>query len=1129
MNSSQPNKIKWDLNIKRPQWVKIMVFQLETILPDWMMENSLYYPNNFNKLKSIINNVLTKGEKENVNLIVFPELSIPKIFLEDIKTFSSKNEIIIIAGSHYDKIENNKIISKCPIIYNNKIFYSEKLNPAPTELSSLPNHGSSQGQNILVFENTPIGNFSVLICSDNLMSDVKNLIREENLDFWIIPSFQHNSEWHFERMTTDVEDTRKSRYIIYCNNKLEGIGDGRSSFFGDTNKKSITDFISKGYTDDKYKRKLITLKEQEDYYILEVDIEFKRPHSNLFPTDSPNIKIIEINNLNNKIDNTTFNKLISHIDDSKNIIDDKQILESFHNFILRNYLKNNVIFFENNITNTLKLYSSIFFEIVEIKKGNDLLNNYDSTNLIINIIEFIEKSQSQNPLLINGYPGCGKSTFLSILYLCQYYRFKLGYSNKIPILINLHHYNKFVYPDKTTSYNDQAKKKLINDLSSLFSLSKKDNNEEIILIIDGADESDNPKVNLDDFLQSEISKLSPKSKIIGLRKHKDEPTNTYSKTKSFPLIEDPEVELEIGKVKVESDNFINYIQAISELEAQVLEKDTDIIKHFLIEKITQFKINEVDIFLTQFLLKSLKYGHRYSKAKSLSLFCKISIMEDFRLEIDKCAELAFKFFNKSNEISDKDKNRKEWWIIQKHETLKDFLVAYNIIKKLIELHPKIEDVFDFVYPSNLNNFCKEIINEDVTTQKKAFESIKKLMNKSSITAQTHFCYLLGRFDDKHIKDNSKLFLLNIKAEAEIIIKKKIPFDSTKILSQEDKKQLLYLRTIYISLTYLGDASSSNEYINQLIQNKYFDNLNRGFHLEYYGDIPFSSKSDSLKHEDSLKSFSKTYNKLYNKLKTSLDNRVYYSLFQIELYTLCSLAQHRQAIGNLESNHRLDISDLISRAIFIIHDLDPKLSIYLKFMKDRFEKDGKFKIGSFTKELFSLKNIQRQGWVKRNIINPESVAAHMYGAFMLGYLHLPTQLYGQPSYDKSEILKMILIHDLGEAYVGDLTPDEKTNETNLLEEKQFKFLSLIGTYDGLASMTGIHDLFHKFTHNKDDINCIIAREIDKLDNLLQLYIYHNDIIKGPVEGFLEFKTDLIGVIASDVGRKIMKQIEELFEE
>jgi len=59
MNSSQPNKIKWDLNIKRPQWVKIMVFQLETILPDWMMENSLYYPNNFNKLKSIINNVLT--------------------------------------------------------------------------------------------------------------------------------------------------------------------------------------------------------------------------------------------------------------------------------------------------------------------------------------------------------------------------------------------------------------------------------------------------------------------------------------------------------------------------------------------------------------------------------------------------------------------------------------------------------------------------------------------------------------------------------------------------------------------------------------------------------------------------------------------------------------------------------------------------------------------------------------------------------------------------------------------------------------------------------------------------------------------------------------------------------------
>lgn len=1138
MPDTKPIINKQDLGIPRPQWVRIMVFQLETILSDWKKEKGLYYPSNLEKFKTIINSVLKKAETERVNLLVFPELSIPKECIKTIKDWSRKNETIIVAGSHYDKDGNGKTISKCPVIFKNQVFYTEKINPAPAERSPLPNHGLSQGQGIYVFENSPIGNFAVLICSDNLMTTAKDLIKGEKLDFWIVPSFQRDSEWHYIRMTSDVEDTRNSRYIIYANNKLYGEGDGSSSFFGVTNKVSINDFIENGYTGKtKFKRKLITLSGENDYFILDVDIEFKRPSDEKFPEDEPNIVLVAFSSLIKDslksfdlTEDLQPNEQVPIDKKELNIYEeDKDILETFHKFTLENYLKKNLHFEDNNSDELFNRYSSVFVPVVEIKKGSELLSLDNETTFFQKVGTLVENSESQNPLLVTGYAGCGKSAFLSVLYWFLYLRFKKGESNKLPVLINLHHYNKQIYSEKKQKYFEQATKKLLTDLKPIYTYILKHREKEVIIIIDGADEYDNPKVDLDDFITTEIAKLSVKTKVIGLRKHRDEHTKSYSKTKTFPLIEDPEIELVLSKVKVESPRFLKFIQAFAEVESNPANKTTTVIKDYIVDKVKKFKLEEIDFFLAILLLKGVKADYRYGKAKSLSSFYKIYI-EDCKLNINKSAELAFKIFNKHNEVTDKEKNQEEWWVIQKHETLRDFLVAYNIVKKLVEYNPKNQDVFNFVYPYDLNNFCKEIVNEEATLQKKALDSIQKLFGNVELTAQTHLCYLLGRFEDKFVKESSKTFLQKIKNDAVDIIREKIPFDSTKRLTSEDKKHLLFLRTIYISLTYLGDEVASSEYIKQLIHNKYFDTLNRGFHLEYYEDITFSPASpDSLKHEDDLNDFSKTFNRLYKKLEIALNTKSYYSMFQIELYTLCSLAQHRQANGNLENIKRINITDLINKTLEKYRNLDYDLFIYLKFIKEQLKTEGKFKIATFTKDLFSLKSLQRKGWLKRNVSNPETVAAHMYGAFMLGYLHLPTHVHGEPTYDKAEILRMILIHDLGEAYLGDLTPEEKTTETSKREERQFEYLSLIGTYEGLSSVTDIVNLFKNFTHDKKNINCIIAREIDKLDNLLQLYIYHYDSAKGPINDFKYFKADLIGDISSEIGRKIMNQIEELFEE
>ncbi|MGB1985736.1 MAG: HD domain-containing protein, partial [Candidatus Poseidoniaceae archaeon] len=68
-------------------------------------------------------------------------------------------------------------------------------------------------------------------------------------------------------------------------------------------------------------------------------------------------------------------------------------------------------------------------------------------------------------------------------------------------------------------------------------------------------------------------------------------------------------------------------------------------------------------------------------------------------------------------------------------------------------------------------------------------------------------------------------------------------------------------------------------------------------------------------------------------------------------------------------------------------------------------------------LLQLKDIDRTGWVRAGVENPESVAAHSLGMAVLALRLCPQQL------DLSKVLSMCLVHDIAEIVVGDLTPHD----------------------------------------------------------------------------------------------------------
>jgi putative hydrolases of HD superfamily len=73
------------------------------------------------------------------------------------------------------------------------------------------------------------------------------------------------------------------------------------------------------------------------------------------------------------------------------------------------------------------------------------------------------------------------------------------------------------------------------------------------------------------------------------------------------------------------------------------------------------------------------------------------------------------------------------------------------------------------------------------------------------------------------------------------------------------------------------------------------------------------------------------------------------------------------------------------------------------------------------EFNHLKQLYRQGWLREGIdpAQCESVAEHTFGVAVLAYLLAESYF---PELDSCRVLRIALLHDFGEIYAGDITPE-----------------------------------------------------------------------------------------------------------
>jgi putative hydrolase of HD superfamily len=144
----------------------------------------------------------------------------------------------------------------------------------------------------------------------------------------------------------------------------------------------------------------------------------------------------------------------------------------------------------------------------------------------------------------------------------------------------------------------------------------------------------------------------------------------------------------------------------------------------------------------------------------------------------------------------------------------------------------------------------------------------------------------------------------------------------------------------------------------------------------------------------------------------------------------------------------------------------------------------------------LKQIQRTGWIKTGITNPESVSDHTFRVSLIAMI-----LSDLKRLDTEKVLKMSLIHDLPESILGDLTPSQKKEDHRQLENQEMKKILSLLHPDLEYEYSKLWYEFQEMTSSEAEL--IYAA--DKLEMLLQAFEYsEKEIDPNRIEQFLDTK-------------------------
>jgi 5'-deoxynucleotidase YfbR-like HD superfamily hydrolase/NAD-dependent SIR2 family protein deacetylase len=747
---------------------------------------------------------------------------------------------------------------------------------------------------------------------------------------------------------------------------------------------------------------------------------------------------------------------------------------------------------------------------------------------ISSIMNHIIESSGVNTLRILGESGTGKSTLISLLYL--EFKDKINvFTQYIPVYIDLHYYEEKLLKEAITDLGAK-----ISDLKNL--ISKQQN--KILLFIDGLDEYQRNNKKLEkclfvftdnsDFIGKTVYSIGINSKSFkSIKNTKLNITKKFEQTIQLNLIntDDPIFHkitkhllriYEKPQKKKDGSNIVHRIRNLTKMASGNL---TDFRTINLL--ISQYKLN--DKILEQSIGEI--YSRYYSSRGSSNL--------------NNLAEQVTKY------IIDKNVSNKSNVIIHvyKSQTNRNFLFAHHYVETIVNKKTDNYKYFNSIFSPSINRFIISIINNDnhmCTNFVTSAIDIYEVLDKKH---QIQILYLLGRV--KYEKEKAVEFLLG---------------EYKKSSSEKDKdfvndhNYLMKYRTTGISLIYTECNDMANDFYYNLIYHDRLKELNRLFHLDYYTNDSYiigeerNFDNEILYTEKNMKTlYNSLYHTIANKPKNGEDSYLLSILTIIDLVTYdryymnnsAGLASNKSGFLNLLNKivEKKDIDNNIIKNYLIYISTKWKEDI-LNFKNIApIEDNNVYK--SLILLLYELKNVNRKGWskegrqIEKQGIAPESVADHTWACGLLAMTLLSDDINQCPfmqdvsndeyeEYNKLHIIELLSVHDLAESYTGDII--NKHEKDSDLEKEFIDKLKFYDSYPMFGSFRHISGLMEEYSACKS-INARIASDIDKLEPLIQLFIYKDKLEKPYAEVRSEWEKSVDKRIVTTLGIKIYKFISD----
>jgi len=134
------------------------------------------------------------------------------------------------------------------------------------------------------------------------------------------------------------------------------------------------------------------------------------------------------------------------------------------------------------------------------------------------------------------------------------------------------------------------------------------------------------------------------------------------------------------------------------------------------------------------------------------------------------------------------------------------------------------------------------------------------------------------------------------------------------------------------------------------------------------------------------------------------------------------------------------------------------------------------------EILHLKQVFRKGWLERGIAPArcETVAEHTFGNAMLCLLLAQSR----SDLNLEQVLRLALIHDLGEVYVGDITPNDGVDRQQKISMERAAVVKILEPLANGAALISAWDEYESQTTPE----ARFVKEIDRLEFALQAAQY-----------------------------------------